>query len=190
MTYRSAVIAFLPLFLLAEPNPARNSDLSGFDRKSEHIEHNGRLAHPDPSPTYLTEREINAFLASGEAALPVGVRSVHLVGEAGKISGTSRVDFDSLRAGLNSSNPLLSIFSGVHDVVVVAHGNGSRGGASVHVDSVSLDGVEIPRFVLQLFVEHYLKPRFSGIGIDSQFRMPDRIETADVEFHTLRVIQR
>ena len=48
----------------------------------------------------------------------------------------------------------------------------------VHVDSVSLDGVEVPQFVLELFVEKYLKPKYPNIGMDSRFALPARVDAA------------
>ena len=83
-----------------------------------------------------------------------------------------------MKAGKNSYNPLLSVFSGVHDVVVTAHAYGAKGEGLVHVDSVSLDGVEVPQFVLELFVEKYLKPKYPNIGIDSRFALPARVDAA------------
>ena len=50
----------------------------------------------------------------------------------------------------------------------------------VHVDSVSLDGVEIPSFVLELFVQKYLKPKYPNIGMDSRFALPARVDAATV----------
>jgi hypothetical protein len=100
------------------------------------------------------------------------------------------VDFDRIRAGVRSSNPLLSIFSGVHDVVVATHAYGAGGQGYVHVDSVSLDGVGVPRFLLQLFVEKYLQPKYPQLGLDSRFSLPDRIDTATVGQHKLTVTQK
>jgi hypothetical protein len=115
---------------------------------------------------------------------------VTLEGEPGVITGRARVDFDRVREGAHSSNPLLSIFSGVHDVEVVAHAHGVKAKGQVHVDSVSLDGIEVPRFVLQLFVEKFLQPKYPQLGLDSQFELPDRIDSATVGQHTLTVIQK
>jgi hypothetical protein len=69
-----------------------------------------------------------------------------------------------------------------------AHGEGRRG--YVHVDSVSLDNIEVPRFVLQLFVEKYLQPKYPQIGLDSQFALPDLIDSATVGQHQLTVTQK
>jgi hypothetical protein len=106
------------------------------------------------------------------------------------VTSTARVDFDQLKTGRNSSNPLLSVFAGVHDVVVVAHAHGIGGHGFVHVDSVSLDGVEIPAFVLQIFVQKYLQPRYPNIGLDSRFALPDRVDTATVGLRTLTITQK
>ena len=122
--------------------------------------------------------------------LPAGVQSLRLRGEPGLITANCRVDFDEFKAGQRSSNPLLSVFSGVHDVVVVAHAHGAGHEGFVHVDSVSLDGMEIPHFALELFVEKYIQPRYPGIGIDSRFALPDKIDTATVGQHQLAVTQK
>jgi hypothetical protein len=171
-------------------NSNSSRDLSSAERKIAHLEANGRALHPDPKPTVLTEAEINAYLASDEVQFPSGVQSVRLSGSKGTISGVAKVDFDKVREGTRSSNPLLSIFSGVHDVQVDTHAYGRGGQGYVHVDSVSLDGVEVPQFVLRLFVEKYITSRYPNVGIDSQFKLPDRIDSALVGPHQVTLVQK
>ena len=170
----------------AKPLP----DATSMEQKLRHLEANARLAHPDQNPTTFAETEANSYLASDKVKLPVGVQSLKLQGAPGIITGTAQVDFDRVREGTHSSNPLLSIFSGVHEVVVVADARGAGGQGYVHVDSVSLDGVEIPQFVLELFVEKFLQPKYPQIGLDSQFPLPDRIDIATVGLHKLTVTQK
>ena len=160
------------------------------EQKLSRLETNARSPHPSQTPTTFSEPEINAYLASDNVQLPQGVNSVRLSGQPGVITGTALVDFDKVREGTHSSNPLLSIFSGVHEVVVVAHAYGANRKGLVHVDSVALDGTEIPRFILQLFVEKYLQPRYPELGLDSKFDLPDRIDSATVGSHKLTVIQK
>jgi hypothetical protein len=166
------------------------SDAAITQQKLLRLEANARLPHPDQTPTVFTEQEANSYLASDQVKLPDGVQSVKLEGAPGIITGEAQVDFDRVREGIHSANPLLSIFTGVHEVVVVAHAHGAGGQGYVHVDSVSLDGVEIPEFVLELFVEKYLQPKNPQIGLDSQFALPDRIDTASVGLHKLAVTQK
>ncbi len=160
------------------------------ERKLQHVESNGAQTTPDTQPTAFTEQEINAYFAAGNVALPVGVRSVVFQEQPEMVVATSGVDFDQLKAGKTSYNPLLSVFSGVHEVVVTAHAHGAGREGFVHVDSVSLDGVELPPFVLELFVEKYLEPKYPGIGVDSKFALPSRVDTATVGLHKVVVTQR
>jgi hypothetical protein len=189
----SALLIFIAASLLATALPAssRNSpEAAGLARKLGHIEANAKSRHPDQSPTTLTEQEVNAYLASDQIELPAGVESVKLQAEPGIINGTAHVNFDRVREGVHSSNPLLSVFSGVHEVAVFTHARGASGQGNVHVDSVSLDGIEVPNFVLELFVEKYLQPKYPQIGIDSRFTLPDRIDTATVGQHQITLTQK
>jgi hypothetical protein len=194
LTLLLALIIFLTLCnaRVAQVNPSVNSSaaVSSIERKLQHIQSNGALAHPDQTPTEFTEQEINAYFASGAIKLPAGVQSVNFQGQPEVVIATTRVDFDQIKAGRHSSNPLLSMFSGIHDVVVSSHVHGVGGQGYVNVDSVSLDGVEIPRFALEMFVEKYLQPKYPGIGLDSKFVLPDRIDTAKVGLNKLTITQK
>jgi hypothetical protein len=115
---------------------------------------------------------------------------VVLHGTPGVITGDANVDFDRLKQGRNSANPLLSIFSGVHNVEVIANSRGAGGVGYVEIQSVSLDGVQVPRMVLQLFVDKYLKPKYPNLGLDSTFRLPDKIDIAIVGSHQVTLTQK
>jgi len=159
-------------------------------KKFDHIRQNGTLPHPDQTPTKLSENEINAWLASGEARLPQGVKKLQVRGEPGIINAIAFVDFDEITAGRRSGNPFLSMFRGTHEVEAQAHAQGSGGEGQVHIDSVSLDGVEIPRMALEFFVEKYIQPKHPDIGIDSTFKLPYRIDIAIVGSHQLTMTQK
>lgn len=191
-----AAIIFLGAFCLAavaaRPNApaANNSAVESMQGKLDRIQANGEQANPRPLTTVMTEQEVNAYVASGRVRMPKGVQSLRFSGQPGVIDSWARVDFDQLTAGQRSANPLLSMFSGVHDVAVTAHGSGSAGVANVHIDSVALDGVTIPDFALEMFVNHYIKPKYPNLGIDNRFQLPDRIDTAVVGNHQLTVTQK
>lgn len=159
-------------------------------QKFSYIQQNGQRPKPDPRPTEITESEINAYLASGKVQFPAGVESLRLEGVAGTTTAHCRVDFDRVRAGRANSNPLLRLFSGVHDVEVEAQATGARYKGRVQVNSVAIDGVVVPRFVLQMFVDRYVTPRYPGVGIDSTFDLPHKIENATVGQHRVTVVQK
>lgn len=164
--------------------------LSQTETKLQRIENNAALAKPDPTPTEFTQPEINTYFASGRVKLPAGIQAITFEEEPGIITASCRVDFDQVKAGRNSANPLLSLFSGIHDVVVVAQARGSGGTGLVNVQTVSLDGVEIPQFILQLFVEKYLEPKYPNVGLESRFALPDKIDSAIVGDRIVTVAQK
>jgi hypothetical protein len=182
-----AVVLLVSLLSAQATSPGA---VASIETKLQHIASNAALYRPDQTPTELTQAEINAYFAAGKVKLPAGVKSVVLRSQPDVITGTARIDFDQVRAGRSSYNPLLSIFSGEHDVDVVAHAHGAGGEGFVNVDTVTLDGVEIPRFALQIFVEKFVTPRYPNVGLDSRFPLPDRIDTAAVGLHKLTVTQK
>lgn len=191
----SVRFAFLAVLALAQASGSQtkssspSASVAGMERKLQHVQQNA-AATPDRAPTEFSEQEINDYFAAGKVKLPAGVQSVTFQGQPEVVTGTARVDFDQIVAGRHSSNPLLGAFSGVHDVVVVAHAHGVGGQGFVNVDSVSLDGMEVPRFLLQVFVDKYLHPKYPAIGLDSQFALPDRVDTAIVGLHKLSITQK
>jgi len=192
MKIRLAILALLICSFPAMPIAALSNSASAAatQKKLDYLQKNAALAKPDPKPTTFTEQEVNAYFASGQVKLPQGVQSLKLQGQADVITGTARVDFDQIKAGQRNSNPLLSMFSGLHDVVVVAHARGMNHTGYVQVDSASLNGVEIPRFALEMFVEKYLRPKYPNVGMNSQFALPAKIDTATVGQHELTVVQK
>jgi hypothetical protein len=159
-------------------------------KKFDYIRQNGEKANPDQTPTIISESELNAWLASGDAPLPKGVQKLQMAGDRGVINATAYVDFDQITAGARSSNPLLSLFRGTHEVQAKAHASGSGGQGQVHIDSVSLDGVGVPRMALEYFVDKYIAPKYPGIGLDSQFKLPYRIDLAIIGSRKLTLTQK
>ncbi len=168
----------------------RDDPAASLQKKLDYLQKNAARRAPDTTPTILTEQEVNAYIASGRVQLPQGVKSVRLSSRPGVITGKARIDFDEIKSGRGSLNPLLAVFSGAHDVVVVAHARGTSRKGIVQVDSVTLDDVEIPRFVLQLFVDKYLKPKYPELGLNSEFVLPERIDSAVVGEHAVTVVQK
>ena len=176
----------LPQTLKTRPG---NSPADALQRKLDTIRRNSAHAIRSPITTDLPEGEVNAWLASSYAQLPKGVRSLHLTGLDGRVTADAKVDFDEFTGGVGS-NPLLAIFRGVHDVQVIATGHATGGEATLHTESVTLDGVTIPTMVLEFFVERYVQPRYPNVGIDSHFTPGYHVDSARVGAHVLTVVQK
>ena len=190
-------LLLLTLAPAQQPSPPASGTQAVYDAavrsaqaKFEHIRKNAEQSAPDQRPTILTENEINSWLASGQAQLPLGVKKLHFHGEPGIIDATALVDFDEITANRRSINPLLNLFTGTHRVEARAQAQGSGGEGHIHIESVSLDGVSIPRAALEFFVERYISPKHPEIGLDTVFKLPYRIDLATVGSRQLTITQK
>ncbi|MGH9522306.1 MAG: hypothetical protein ACRD3E_07220 [Terriglobales bacterium] len=160
-------------------------------RKFQHIIANSRRNPPDQTPTVLLEREINAYVNDSKyIKLPTGVQSVRFHGRPGVIDAVARVDFDQITASRRESNPLLMLFSGVHDVHVVANAQASGGRGRVEIQNVDIDGVSVPRMALEFFISHYLTPKYPEVGMTSTFNLGYRVDTARIGNGTMMITQK
>jgi hypothetical protein len=191
--FRILVIsALVTVFALSQTTKsARHSPAyDSMQRKLTHVSQNGELAKPDQTPTVLTAEEINAYFAEGAIVLPTGVQRVSFQSQPGVVTARTRVDFDQITASRRSSNPLLMLFTGIHDVDVVARASASGHMGAVQVESVSIDGMEVPRMALQYFVERYVTTKYPGVGLDTRFRMPSKIDVATVGANNVTLTQK
>ncbi len=161
------------------------------EKKLDFIAHNAKASPPSSAQTSLSADELSAFVNEGGVTLPKGVQNVKFSGTPGVITTTTNVDFDQITAGKSSMNPLMMLFTGVHDVTVVANAQGAGGTGTVDVQKVELDGVTVPGPALEYFVNHYLKPKYGdNVGLESRFKLPARIESARVGQNIVTVQQK
>ena len=148
--------------------------------KLDFLERNGKSNPIQRRSTQINAEEVNAWFREGGYKLPQGVERVIFHSQADTIQSNATVDFDAVKEGKRNLNPLLSIFSGVHEVQVTATASAQNGQGQVNVQSVSIDGVGVPHIALEMFVKKYLTPKYPNIGLENNFQMPDRVDTATV----------
>lgn len=167
-----------------------SSNFQSLAKKLAYLKANAAKPHPDPKPVEITEPEANAFFNEGGVRLPTGVSQVHLTSRPGVIDGHAHVDFEQVMQGHNKNNPLYQMFSGSHDIHVVADAVGANGVATIKTQTVELDGVAVPEWALQFFVQRYITPRYPNVGMTSTFKLPLRIQTATIQSGKVVLVQR
>lgn len=185
------VLAFL--VLLASAFAQSRSHSAGYisaDRKIEAMVNYESNPRSNGLTTVLSDDEINAYFAEGGIKWSEGVSDVKISDQPAVINGSAQVDFDKITAKGRSNNPMLSFFTGVHTVRVTAQAAAVKGRASIRVQTVSLDGVEIPRQALEFFVQKYLQPKYPEADLDAVFGMPNRVDTAIVGDRQITFVQR
>ena len=168
----------------------QTADFRSMEREIAYLKQNAAKAHPDPKPTEITEAEANAYFNEGGVKLPKGVSNVRLTSRSGQIDGHAQVDFEQVMQGRGSNNPLYSMFSGHHDVHAVADADGKNGIGTIRIQSIELDGAQIPQWALEWFVQRYITPRYPNVAMTSAFKLPLRIDSAAVESGKVILVQR
>lgn len=191
-TFLFALVAGCSICVVSQQTSSRHFSpkAQAFQNKLELLERNARSNPVPRRSTQINADEVNAWFSEGGYKLPHGVEKVvfHSIPET--IQADATVDFDAVKEGKRNLNPLLSVFSGVHDVQVTAKGSADNGTGHVNIETVSIDGVRVPRLALEMFVSKYLKPKYPNVGLDNDFKMPDRIDTATVGNDNVLLTQR
>jgi hypothetical protein len=184
------VVAILLLFTSAFAQAQHSAEYLSADKKFSAM--TAFEAHPAPGGTVtrVSDAELNAYFNEGGIKLPDGVSDLRLETEPGILHGSAQVDFDKVTAKSRSNNALMMVFTGVHTVRVTAEANGSKGRARIIVQSVSLDGLEIPKQALEFFIQRYLQPKYPEIDLDTVIGMPYRIDSAAVGEGQITLSQR
>jgi hypothetical protein len=160
------------------------------EQKIAFLKVNAAKPHPDPKPVELTESEANAYFNEGGVKLPKGVSNVRLKALPGQIDGRAQIDFEPIMQGKGSNNPVYSMFSGQHEIHATSQAGGANGVGTIRIQSVEMDGIQVPQFALEWFVQHYLTPKYKNVGMTSTFKLPLRIDSAMVETGKVRLVQR
>ena len=174
----------------SETTRVETAAADSMQRKIDFLKRNATITPADPRPTVFLQTEINSYFAQHRVKLPEGIMSVNFNLAPETVTAKTRVDFDQLTANQRSYNPLLAIFSGVHDVQVVAIASGTGGIAKVYVRSVTLDGVSVPRMALDMFVHRFVNPKYPSISLDGEYKLPVRIDTVTIGDRRGTVTQR
>ena len=138
----------------------------------------------------FSEEEVNSYLDYELAPrYPAGVSKVSVRLLPGRLLGTAEVDFDKAKAARRAPGGMMNyLFWGVHTLSVEGGFSAVNGVGQFDLESVSLDGVALPRTLVDFLMEAYLKPRFPGLDIDSPFPLPQSIDRVQVLRESIEVV--
>ncbi|MCI0418124.1 MAG: hypothetical protein L0387_41065 [Acidobacteria bacterium] len=159
--------------------PSR-AEADSFSRKLEQLAaaEKGRSANS----VELRQSELNAYVEHELAPLfPKGLEQVEIQLHQGLISGTSRINFDTLETGDGKPNPLLSaLLRGEHRLDVVASVKTQNRTGAYEVSKVLLDQREIPKPLVDLLIQKYVVPNYPAAKPNTPFPLPYNIDRADI----------
>ena len=180
---------------LAEAAPLSRGDGDRLQRKIDEIAANGSAAKPKPKTTTVSEPELNSYLAFNlRNDIPRGLAEPEIVmSDNGSLAGRVLVDIDDFNRSRGPQSVLdpLSYLSG--QVPVTARGvfRTNEGRGRFYLSSAELQGVPLPRSVVQELVRYFSRtadnPR--GIDMDEPFDLPANIRQIDVRRGEAVIVQ-
>ncbi|HVH26846.1 MAG TPA: hypothetical protein VM818_08810 [Vicinamibacterales bacterium] len=188
------IVALLVVSIGAQVRPSRQ-DAEAMKRKVATIQAHGEQSSKQPRRTTVTESEVNSYIAYElNGTLPEGVvnPSVMAPGE-GRVSGRAVVDLDAVRKAGKSTGllDLRSYLTGSVPVAATGVIHASNGVGRFELESATVGGVPIPKWLLQEIISHYSKsPEHpAGISLDDPFELPARIREIQVQRGLAVVVQ-
>ena len=179
----SAVVCFalLTFLVTAEAVNTSRPQSDSFAKKLAIIKQHAAESPKSVRRTTVTEGELNSwFVYRALPLLPVGVKdpSVTVVGN-GKLVGVVTVDLDEV--GKNKSGAW-NVLGGRVPITLSGVLRTKDGKGQFDLQSASLSGVPLPKFLLQEIVAHYTRDedRPNGIRLDDPFDLPASIKQIDV----------
>jgi len=166
--------------------PLSKGDSDRLQQKITQINGNARVRRPASLRTAITEAEVNSYLVYALAQeLPAGVTDPYVTIEGdGRLSGRAIVDLNQLKAERSSGGWLdpLAYLGGKAPVTAAGALYTTRGTARLVLDSATISGVAVPKFLLQALVGHYTRTPENpdGISLDGPFTLPAGIREIEL----------
>jgi hypothetical protein len=201
LLWKFATILLVVLFAtLPHGSIANNGQLSKQDgdrlqSKIDEIAKNGAADPVAPKKTRVTENELNSYLNFNlREKMPKGLANPHvsIVGD-GRLAGRVSVDFDEFnrqRTPRGFMDPL-SYLSGKVPVSARGFFRSNQGKGQFQLESADVQGVPLPKPLLQELVRFFSRSDANpkGIDIDAPFEFPAKIREIAINKGEAVVIQ-
>jgi hypothetical protein len=156
--------------------------------KIDHIKRNGDTPDPKRSSveTEVTEGELESYVVySMKEDIPVQVDSINVHLTPGTVAADTQVTFTSNATG---NSMLDALVGGTHNLSVRGHLSGAEGVGKFDLDDVKVDGIPVPKVLIQTLVEKYVKPKYPEVDLKAPFDMPWGIRAIDVGEGKARIV--
>lgn len=161
-------------------------DADRLQRKIARIAENAQAKQPISLRTSITEAEVNSYLTYALAQnLPIGVTEPYVTIEGdGRLSGRAIVDLSRVKAERSSGDLRgpLAYLGGKAPITAKGALYTSRGTGRLELQSTTVSGVLVPKFLLQALVSYYTRTPANpdGISLDDTFKLPAGIREIEV----------
>ena len=129
---------------------------------------------PGASRVEVSEVELESYMLFNlKQDIPAQMDSFDVQLEPGTVAAQTQLTFASDATG----NPLIdAVVSGTHDLFVKGSLQGSQGRGKFELLEVRVDGIPVPKVLIQSLFDKYVKPKYPDADLKEPFDLPWGIE--------------
>jgi hypothetical protein len=132
----------------------------------------------DPEQMEVSDLELESYvLFSLKEQIPARVDSFDVQLTRDTVAADTRLTF----ASNSTRNPVIdALIAGTHDVFLKGKFSARDGMGKFDLEQVRVDGIPVPKSVIQALVERYVNPKHPDVDLNSPFEMPWGIENLTI----------
>lgn len=126
----------------------------------------------------VTEAELESYvLFELRDQIPLKMDSFDVQLTPGAVGADTQLTF-----GTNSTgNPIVDAFvGGTHNLFVKGKLSGEEGRGKFELSEIRVDGIPVPKVLIQTLIDKYVKPRYPDADLKEPFNLPWSIRSIDI----------
>jgi hypothetical protein len=139
-----------------------------------------------PSETEVSEAELESYVVySLREQIPVQIDSIDVQLTSGAVASDTQLTFNSNTTG----NPMVdALVGGTHNLFVKGRLHGYQGRGKFELEEVKVDGIPVPKVLIQTLFDKYVKPKYPEADLKEPFDMPWGIDSIDIQTQKARIV--
>ncbi len=149
------------------------------------VEASGDPQHRD-NEVEVSEVELESYvLFELREKIPAQLDSIRVQLTPGAISADTQITFTSNATG---NSMLDALVGGTHNLFVKGRLSGSDSMGKFDLDEVRVDGIPVPKVLIQTLVDKYVKPKYPDVDLKAPFDLPWGIRSIDIQTAKARIV--
>jgi hypothetical protein len=148
-------------------------------------EHTGAEAAPEPAPDEsatqieVSDAELESYvLVYLREKIPADLDSIDVQLTPGSVAADTQMTFRTNATG----NPLIdAVMGGTHNFFVKGKLSGTERSGQFELEEIRLDGIPVPRVLVETLFEKYVKPTYPEADLKAPFELPWGIDSLNLE---------
>ena len=172
----------------AEPRELSKRNADVLQTKIDDIKKADEAGDSDrkPSETEVSEAELESYVVySLREKIPVQMDSIDVQLTPGAVASDTQITFNSNTTG----NPMLdALVGGTHNLFVKGRLSGYQGRGKFDLEEVKVDGIPVPKVLIQTLFDKYVKPKYPEADLKEPFDLPWGIDGIDIQTHKAKIV--